>query len=284
MARPISTCQCRPRCKEAVVKHSGNYYAAGHAPSVKQLGGMCRCGCGEPVFTHGGYARNHDPSKKHLLSTNHGADFPSRAPEARAKMSAYQQGAVADGTHAAFQPERNAKISKALRGQVEEGTYHTLRAVQKKISDTLKSHGENHSSKRPEMRMRSSRNHCQVRKPTSIELLVVSKLDPTIFQHTGQVKASSYGGPISFDVVCHDLKIGILLHGCYWHKCPCMKHKDESFVVKKRSRDADLVRHAESSGWKVLLFWEHEIRSGLDGVVAAINNTRAAMLAERNIG
>lgn len=286
MARPISTCQCRPRCKEAVVKHSGNYYADGHAPSVKQPGGTCLCGCGAPVFTHVGYARNHDPSKKHLLSTNHGADFPSRAPEARAKMSAYQRGAVADGTHVSFRPERNAKISKVLQDQVASGTYHMSRPeVRKKVSETLKSHGDRHSSKRPEMRALASRNYSnRSQKITSIERDVTARLDPTVFQHTGQTRASSYGAPISFDIVCLDLKIGILLHGCFWHSCTCLEHKDPAEALAKRTRDLDLVCRAQLAGWKVLLFWEHEIRSGLDGVVAAINNTRAAMLAERNIG
>lgn len=285
MGRPISKCQCREHCKARIVKGSGVYLAEGHEPSVKGSVTECRCGCGGPVFTHNGYARGHDPAIKHLLSTNVGDEFPSRSPEARAKISAYQKAALANGTHVSQRPERNAKISAKHQASVKAGTYHMSRPeVRQKVSATLRSHGENHSSKRPEMRILSSRNYSNRswRTPAT-ETKVYALLDHSVFDHTGQKSASQYGAPISFDIVCRQLRLGILIHGCHWHACPDHSKPSERAELK-RTRDAMLADHARKEGWTVLTVWEHEINTDLTSVVARINNTFASLRTDMKDG
>ena len=67
------------------------------------------------------------------------------------------------------------------------------------------------------------------------------------------------------DVVLRGSRIAVLVHGCFWHRCPQHFHapkanaawwqaKFESVVA----RDADTERQLEAAGWLPVVVWQHE--------------------------
>jgi len=67
-------------------------------------------------------------------------------------------------------------------------------------------------------------------------------------------------------------KIGIFIHGCYWHRCPnCQlpypKH-NAAFWKKKfdrnTERDQENLSALKAIGWKTLVLWECEINKDID--------------------
>jgi DNA mismatch endonuclease (patch repair protein) len=59
----------------------------------------------------------------------------------------------------------------------------------------------------------------------------------------------------------------VFVDGCFWHGCP--EHfrqpaTNSGFwhdkIARNRSRDVRVTRALTDAGWKVLRFWEHEIR------------------------
>lgn len=67
------------------------------------------------------------------------------------------------------------------------------------------------------------------------------------------------------DVVLRGSRIAVLVHGCFWHRCPEHFHapqanaqwwqlKFDSIV----SRDADTERVLRAAGWLPVVVWEHE--------------------------
>ena len=82
-----------------------------------------------------------------------------------------------------------------------------------------------------------------------------------------------------------DLFIAIFLDGCYWHGCPkCKKipatHKKfwREKISKNVLRDKRNSRNLKKIGWRVIRFWEHEIKKVpeecLKKIIKAINSKR----------
>ena len=116
-------------------------------------------------------------------------------------------------------------------------------------------------------RAKLSFNHGKLSwKQTSPERMLFDALDPIHFAYTGTHK-SLPGVPISADILCVDKRIIVQMDGCYWHECPL--HGSNKFHHKKAA-DAALTAYAESEGWVVLRFWEHEVKKTLPSVVSAI--------------
>lgn len=72
-------------------------------------------------------------------------------------------------------------------------------------------------------------------------------------------------------------KLVVFIDGCFWHKCPIHYQAPKTrakFWEKKISgnvaRDAIVTEKLESEGWRVLRFWEHELKNNLDNVVSRI--------------
>ena len=65
-------------------------------------------------------------------------------------------------------------------------------------------------------------------------------------------------------------KIAIFVHGCYWHHCPkCNPNLPKTNTEfwknkfeKNKERDTMKKKELKKDGWKVLIFWEHEIKCG----------------------
>lgn len=70
------------------------------------------------------------------------------------------------------------------------------------------------------------------------------------------------------DIVFTRAKVAVFVDGCFWHGCP--EHyqspaRNGEFWLAKRvrnqERDVDTNEVLRAHGWRVLRFWEHEIRS-----------------------
>ena len=69
------------------------------------------------------------------------------------------------------------------------------------------------------------------------------------------------------DIAYPRRKVAVFVHGCFWHRCPYCNlplpksHTDwwEMKLERNRKRDLEKVRALEDEGWKVLVFWEHEV-------------------------
>lgn len=85
------------------------------------------------------------------------------------------------------------------------------------------------------------------------------------------------GVPGRPDITFNRAKLAIFVHGCFWHGCP--KHSrppkaNAKFWSEKFARNTarDIRKETEllAAGWKVLTFWEHDVRDDLSKVVGKI--------------
>lgn len=86
-----------------------------------------------------------------------------------------------------------------------------------------------------------------------------------------------YNLPGKPDIVFTKKKIAIFVDGCFWHKCPICFQEPETrkeFWMKKIQsnvkRDKTVNAQLKTDGWKVLRFWEHDIREKPDLVIKKI--------------
>ncbi|MEA3255673.1 MAG: very short patch repair endonuclease [Candidatus Altiarchaeota archaeon] len=82
-----------------------------------------------------------------------------------------------------------------------------------------------------------------------------------------RLKSSLIGKP---DIVFTKYKIAIFIDGCFWHKCPgCFVKPTSNINFWKKKIDGNVKRDKEvnkilkKQGWKVIRFWEHEIKKDL---------------------
>jgi DNA mismatch endonuclease (patch repair protein) len=74
-------------------------------------------------------------------------------------------------------------------------------------------------------------------------------------------------------------KIAIFVNGCFWHRCskcePSMpkshSHFWEQKFRKNIERDKSKVDVLKQQAWKVLIFWECELKKDLDGCTERIS-------------
>lgn len=86
-----------------------------------------------------------------------------------------------------------------------------------------------------------------------------------------------YNLPGKPDIVFEKKKIAIFVDGCYWHKCPVCFIEPETrkeFWMKKIEgnvkRDKKVDKKLKEEGWKILRFWEHEVRKEPEKVLETI--------------
>ena len=67
------------------------------------------------------------------------------------------------------------------------------------------------------------------------------------------------------DVVLRGSRIAVLVHGCFWHRCPEHFHAPKANAewwqakfASITSRDADTERMLADAGWLAVVVWEHE--------------------------
>lgn len=69
------------------------------------------------------------------------------------------------------------------------------------------------------------------------------------------------------DIVFPKQKIAVFVDGCFWHKCPACFQKPatnkkfwQDKINSNVKRDREINSALKKSGWKVMRFWEHDIR------------------------
>jgi DNA mismatch endonuclease, patch repair protein len=97
-----------------------------------------------------------------------------------------------------------------------------------------------------------------------------------------RIKNTLTGNP---DLHFASKKLAIFIDGCFWHGCPdhYKEPKTRTEFWKKKidgniKRDIYVNDVLKDSGWKVLRFWEHEIKKNLDYVVETIISSLALSL------
>lgn len=75
------------------------------------------------------------------------------------------------------------------------------------------------------------------------------------------------------DVVFTRAKVAVFIDGCYWHGCPvhyqAPARNAEFWLAKKtrnQVRDAETTALLQAQGWRVMRFWEHDVKSDPDAV------------------
>lgn len=70
------------------------------------------------------------------------------------------------------------------------------------------------------------------------------------------------------DLVFVGARLAVFVDGCFWHSCPLhstVPKSNQEFWEQKlrrnRERDAETTHRLETNGWRVLRFWEHEIKA-----------------------
>lgn len=78
------------------------------------------------------------------------------------------------------------------------------------------------------------------------------------------------------------VKVAVFLDGCFWHGCPKCSRIPASNTAfwsakfaRTAERDAAQTKELKRRGWKVLRFWEHELKGGMKGVVRRLEMTLA---------
>jgi len=89
------------------------------------------------------------------------------------------------------------------------------------------------------------------------------------------------GAPGRPDICYPGRKIAIFIHGCFWHRCPKCNlrlpktHTDfweKKFELNKR-RDKKNNNELLNSGWKVIVFWECEIKKELPICISVVKTS-----------
>lgn len=80
-------------------------------------------------------------------------------------------------------------------------------------------------------------------------------------------------GAEKIDIAFPSKKLAVFVDGCFWHGCPVHSHlpksHEEYWHVKLRrniERDKRTNERLIVAGWKVVRFWEHELKSVEDAV------------------
>jgi len=111
-------------------------------------------------------------------------------------------------------------------------------------------------------------------KDTKIEILIRKR----IWAKGIRYRIHCRGVPGTPDICSKTRRIAVFLDGCFWHGCPrCSKKLPETnkdFWRKKieenRKRRKKVLLKLREEGYKVLQFWECEIKEDPDGVAEKI--------------
>lgn len=82
------------------------------------------------------------------------------------------------------------------------------------------------------------------------------------------------------DIVFPGPKVGVFVDGCFWHGCPIHGHIPKSRenywnpkLERNIQRDANATTQLSERGWRVLRFWEHQIKNELAQCAAEVSLT-----------
>jgi DNA mismatch endonuclease, patch repair protein len=76
------------------------------------------------------------------------------------------------------------------------------------------------------------------------------------------------------DIVFPRKKIVVFLDSCYWHGCPQhlrLPSSNQEYWIKKiernKNRDNQVNEEYLKTGWRVIRFWEHELKENFESCV-----------------
>lgn len=79
------------------------------------------------------------------------------------------------------------------------------------------------------------------------------------------------------DFIFTESKIAVFVDGCFWHGCPkCYRRPNSSQsywdtkVARNMARDKSRRAELRRLGWRVLRFWEHEVKASAFAAAARI--------------
>jgi DNA mismatch endonuclease (patch repair protein) len=119
------------------------------------------------------------------------------------------------------------------------------------------------------------RSHCMSRirgRHTSPELTLRSAL-----WAAGLRYRLHYGVVGKPDIALPKEKVAVFVDGCFWHGCPLhgVKPKTNSAfwaekIGKNKLRDEKVDKTLRAEGWRVIRFWEHEVKKETERAVKAV--------------
>lgn len=148
-------------------------------------------------------------------------------------------------------PERRQAIREKTKARWEEGSLR--RAVESW-----------HSDNREESLRRIFHARGRISKSSKVHLRFKA-----LFQEAGLTGfVTEYrSGYYEIDEARPDLKLAVEVDGCYWHGCSACGFGGDSGT---RQTDRRKAAYLTGSGWTILRFWEHEVRSEAESCLARI--------------
>lgn len=81
------------------------------------------------------------------------------------------------------------------------------------------------------------------------------------------------------DFCFRSAKLLVFVDGCFWHGCPACGHVPkvrgkfwDAKIRRNRERDKNITEDLRSFGFRVIRFWEHDLRISLNECVRRIYN------------
>jgi DNA mismatch endonuclease (patch repair protein) len=78
------------------------------------------------------------------------------------------------------------------------------------------------------------------------------------------------------DISSKKAKLAVFIDGCFWHGCSCSNEPStnasfwKSKISTNKRRRTTVRQKLSDQGWRVLEFWEHEIRADASGIAEKI--------------
>jgi DNA mismatch endonuclease (patch repair protein) len=148
---------------------------------------------------------------------------------------------------------------KLLKGKTYEQLYGPQKAAELKKQQSIMRKGKKFSEEH-NMKIALARSRQVFPSVDSqIEVVVKNELKKRGISFESQYPV--YGLP---DIAIPHKKVAIFCDGCYWHGCPV------HFPYNKKTKDEYVNMKLQKAGWKVLRFWECEIKNNLPLVINKI--------------
>jgi DNA mismatch endonuclease (patch repair protein) len=114
-------------------------------------------------------------------------------------------------------------------------------------------------------------------KNTAIEMILRRKLYSLGYRYRIH-SAGTHGKP---DIVFSGKKIAVFCDSAFWHGKKYLEGEKfktnnefwEHKITRNIERDAKVNNLLTQNGWRVLRFWDHEIKKDLDGCIKQIKST-----------